>query len=70
MKFSIENYIREHNAVIELLDIQEIENAISLIREAVNKKNRIAVCGNGGSALAASHYITDWNKMISLPYWD
>ncbi len=24
----------------------------------------MAICGNGGSALAASHYITDWNKMI------
>jgi D-sedoheptulose 7-phosphate isomerase len=64
MKFTIENYIKQHNLVIENFDYQELENAISLIKETVGKGNRVAVCGNGGSALAASHYITDWNKMV------
>ena len=32
MKFTTENYIKQHNLVIENLDCQEIENAISLIK--------------------------------------
>jgi len=64
MKFTIENYIKQHNLVIESLSYQEVGDAISLIEETVKNGKRIAVCGNGGSAVAASHYITDWNKMV------
>ena len=64
MKFTIENYIKQHNSVIENFDHQEVGNAISLIKKTVEEGRRIAVCGNGGSAMAASHYITDWNKMV------
>ena len=64
MKFTIENYIKQHNLAIENLDHQEIINGIKLIQDAIIKGKRVAVCGNGGSAVAASHYITDWNKMI------
>ena len=64
MKFTIKNYIEQHNLVIDKLDVQEIETAISLIKETIKRKGRVAVCGNGGSAMAASHFITDWNKMV------
>jgi D-sedoheptulose 7-phosphate isomerase len=64
MEFTIENYIKQHNLVIENLDHHEVENAISIIKETIEKEKRVAVCGNGGSAVAASHYITDWNKMV------
>jgi len=64
MKFTIENYIRQHNLVVENFSHQEVVNAIKLIRETIEKEKRVAVCGNGGSAVAASHYITDWNKMV------
>ena len=64
MKFTIGNYIKQHNLVIENFDHQEVKNAISLIKETIEKEKRVAVCGNGGSASAASHYITDWNKMV------
>jgi D-sedoheptulose 7-phosphate isomerase len=64
MKFTIENYIKQHNLVIESLSYQEVGDAIALIQETVKNGKRIAVCGNGGSAVAASHYITDWNKMV------
>ena len=64
MEFTIENYIKQHNFVIENFNHQEVENAISLIKETIGKEKRVAVCGNGGSASAASHYITDWNKMV------
>ena len=48
------------------LDVKEIESATSLIMDKLAKGKRIAVCGNGGSAMTASHYITDWNKMVNL----
>jgi len=64
MEFTIENYIKQHNLVIESLDCNEIENAINLIQETIKLGKRVAICGNGGSATAASHYITDWNKMV------
>ena len=64
MKFTVENYLKQHNLVIENLKIHEIEKAIKLIDDTIKKDKRVAVCGNGGSAVAASHYITDWNKMV------
>ena len=66
MEFSISNYIKQHNSVMNSLDITEIESAIELIRDKAFSRKTIGVCGNGGSALAASHYITDWNKMVFL----
>jgi D-sedoheptulose 7-phosphate isomerase len=64
MNFTIENYIKQHNLVIQNLDHHEIDLAINLIKNTIKKEKRVAVCGNGGSAVAASHYITDWNKMV------
>ena len=64
MKFTIKDYIEQHNAVVGNLDHDEIENAILLIKNTIERGGRVAVCGNGGSAVAASHYITDWNKMV------
>jgi D-sedoheptulose 7-phosphate isomerase len=66
MNFSVTNYIEQHNLVMSALNVSELENAIKLIRDKAFAGRKIATCGNGGSALAASHYITDWNKMINL----
>ena len=66
MEYSVKNYIDQHNLVLSNLDVEEIENAINMIKNTIQKGNRVAVCGNGGSANAASHYITDWNKMVYI----
>jgi len=66
LEFSVSNYIKQHNSVMNSLDIAELESAIELIRDKAFSGKTIGVCGNGGSALAASHYITDWNKMVIL----
>jgi len=66
MEFSVNSYIAQHNQVMSALDVAELEVAIELIREKAFAGKKIAVCGNGGSALSASHYITDWNKMVNL----
>jgi D-sedoheptulose 7-phosphate isomerase len=66
MKFTIKDYIEQHNLVMDSLNHKEIAIAIGLIEEAISQGRRVAVCGNGGSAVAASHYITDWNKMVYI----
>ena len=43
--------------------LKSIESAIKLINETLTNNKSIFVCGNGGSALTASHYVTDWGKM-------
>ena len=42
---------------------EEIFKAISVIKNAIEESKTIFTCGNGGSALTASHYVTDWTKM-------
>ena len=42
------------------------KTGISMVRAAFEPARQIITCGNGGSAHAASHYITDWNKMVNL----
>ena len=66
MEYSVQNYIDQHNLVLNNLDVEEIEVGINMIKNTIQKGKRVAVCGNGGSAAAASHYITDWNKMVYI----
>jgi D-sedoheptulose 7-phosphate isomerase len=63
---SIESYFSAHTKLFSCLDYSSIERAISLIDIHFRNNRKIITCGNGGSALTASHYITDWNKMINL----
>lgn len=64
--FSISNYLDAHNELTKKLNINEIQEAIELIKLKFNQNKKIITCGNGGSASTASHYITDWNKMVNL----
>ena len=66
VRFSVSAYLGNLRALMEKLDIAEVEAAIELIRSTGQQKRKILVCGNGGSALTASHYINDWNKMTFL----
>ena len=63
--FSISRYLAAHRQLTQVLDAQAFQAGIDLIRTTFERGNQIITCGNGGSALAASHYITDWNKPIS-----
>ncbi|MGE4651089.1 MAG: SIS domain-containing protein [Myxococcota bacterium] len=66
VRFSVPVYFEHLQALMNRLDLAEVEAAIELIRSAGQEKRKILVCGNGGSALTASHYINDWNKMAFL----
>ena len=64
--FTVENYFTAHAKVARELNLTSFQAAIDLIRSKFDAGKKIITCGNGGSASTASHYITDWNKMINL----
>jgi len=59
-------YLRRLQNVIQQVETTQIDHALALIIEAWNAGRQIITFGNGGSALTAQHYITDWNKSIYL----
>lgn len=64
--FSISAYISAHHTVHAICDLAAFQLGIDLIRAKFDAGKKIITCGNGGSASTASHYITDWNKMVNL----
>jgi D-sedoheptulose 7-phosphate isomerase len=65
-EFSLEAYKNAHHKVFSSLDFESIYFAINLIKSHYKNGSKIITCGNGGSASTASHYITDWQKMVYL----
>jgi len=66
MMFKTAEYFTKLKNVLDQLDLDQIDNAVDLITTTAKQGDLIFTCGNGGSAYAASHYITDWNKMYTL----
>ncbi len=64
--FSITNYLEAHKLLANKIDIDRLQICIELITTTFLSGKKIITCGNGGSASTASHYITDWNKMVNL----
>ena len=64
--FSIEQYLTAHHRLLEKLDQQAFQAGIDAVKTAFDGGRHVITCGNGGSAYAASHYITDWNKMVNM----
>lgn len=59
-------YFERLQATISQCQSQQWDQAIDLIDQAWQDGRQIIVLGNGGSALAAQHAITDWNKNLFL----
>jgi len=64
--FSVSRYLEAHTRLAGKLDERAFQAGVDLVRRAFDAGKQIITCGNGGSAYAASHYITDWNKMVNL----
>lgn len=64
----IDNYINNLKTTLDNLDKSEIENFVTLLKEAQSNKQNIIVIGNGGSATTASHLACDINKPIDSDY--
>lgn len=64
--FSVSNYLTAHAQLAKCFDIEAFQKGIDMIHATFEAGKKIITCGNGGSACTASHYITDWNKMVNL----
>jgi D-sedoheptulose 7-phosphate isomerase len=64
--FTVSNYLNAHLQLAQRLEIDAFQQGIEMIKTAFETGKKIITCGNGGSASTASHYITDWNKMVNL----
>lgn len=47
------------------ISIRNLYLAVNTIEKTIKKKNFIYVCGNGGSAAIANHYVCDFFKQLS-----
>lgn len=65
-RFTISNYLRAHAALAQKCDIAAFQGGVDLVESKFRAGKKIFTCGNGGSASTASHYITDWAKMVNL----
>jgi D-sedoheptulose 7-phosphate isomerase len=50
---------------LDTIDLDLVAQAIEILREARDRGRHIFVCGNGGSASTASHFVTDMVKGAS-----
>jgi D-sedoheptulose 7-phosphate isomerase len=60
------HYLNRLTTVLSTIDSEAIDQAIELICNAWKSGNQIITLGNGGSAVTALHFITDWNKSLYL----
>jgi len=66
VNFLIIGYLLAHADLASKLNLDLIQVGVDLIKKKFEDGKKIITCGNGGSAHTASHYVTDWNKMVSL----
>ena len=58
-----EKYFSELIKAASEAPTQSVTDATDLLKRTVERNSCIYTCGNGGSALTASHFVTDWTKM-------
>jgi D-sedoheptulose 7-phosphate isomerase len=58
-------YRTELLKAIDTIDLAKVSKAIEILAEARDRGRCIFVCGNGGSASSASHFVTDMVKGAS-----
>jgi D-sedoheptulose 7-phosphate isomerase len=51
---------------IETIELEKVGEAIDILKRARDEDRRIFVCGNGGSASTASHFVCDMVKGASF----
>ena len=59
------NYILTLSNIVDKINLEKLYEAASLILKTIKKNKFIYVCGNGGSAAIANHYICDYFKGLS-----
>lgn len=65
MNNQINDYIKQFTSTINNINQDEIKNCCQVLLKAYEEEKNIFVCGNGGSAATASHFMCDINKGVS-----
>ena len=63
---NLRNYLNYLKIGIEKLDLQKLQRIENIIFKKIRENKKIFVCGNGGSASVANHFLCDFNKGIKL----
>ena len=58
-------YFRDHERSWKELDMVALDNAFGALRDCYKSRHWVYVCGNGGSAAIANHFLCDHGKLIS-----
>ena len=64
-EIKLKRYIETEIEVLKNLDVNEISTVMNVLEDCRNTGGHIYICGNGGSAATASHFVCDFNKGIS-----
>ncbi len=65
LEFSL-GYKAKLSSALDTIDLQAVSQAIQILQEARANDRHVFVCGNGGSASTASHFVTDMVKGASF----
>jgi D-sedoheptulose 7-phosphate isomerase len=60
------SYLTKLSALLAVMDTDAVDEGVAMIQRAWDNGRQIITLGNGGSAVTALHFITDWNKMAFL----
>lgn len=62
----LRDYLETEQKILAQLDLDSVSTLMNLMEEARLNHKRIFICGNGGSAATASHFVCDFCKGVSL----
>lgn len=63
---AISAYLRTEMEILSRLDQNAVNGLMNLMEDTRKSGHRIFLCGNGGSAATASHFVCDFMKGVSL----
>ena len=52
--------------VLNKLNLEDVNTVMNVLEDARLSGKHIFICGNGGSAATASHYVCDFNKGVNM----
>jgi phosphoheptose isomerase len=59
-----DDYVSILNNFLKQVDRNSLVKVSNLILKALKKNSKIFICGNGGSAAIANHFLADYGKYI------
>lgn len=59
-------YLDRLATVLSAVDRDELDQGVEMVHDAWQRGAQIVTLGNGGSAMTALHFVTDWGKMVHL----